>query len=431
MKTLFRSAHLLAAIASLSTVHAFGQDQPATSDTLRTLAPTIYIDCPNCDFGCAFCDQDFFRTEITFVNFVRDRKEADVHILITRQTTGSGGREFTVEFIGQGKYATMTDTLKCFTVTSDTDDKARNTVLRTLKMGLMRYVAKTPLAENLTIGYTKPLTPASVVDKWNYWVFSVGAGGWFEGQKSLSEISLWGEIEASRTTEASKTSMSIWGNYREKQNEYDDSTGHHEVATRWREKGSNLYRVWSLTDHWSAGLANETWASTFKNTDINLGTFAAIEYNVYPYKQSTSRQFRTEYWVGLKYADYSEVTLYGKTSEWLASEKLSVTLELIRPWGTIETTIQGSHFFHDFKKNRLSIYSNLSLRLIEGLSLDLSGQYSYLHDQLSLRRGTLSEEEALTERSERATNYQYWANVSVRYTFGSIYNNIVNPRFGD
>lgn len=92
-------------------------ETPAT-DTLIEGAPKIYIDCSS-------CDNDYIRREITFVNFVRDRNQADVHILVSRQRTGSGGREYMVEFIGQHDYDNMTDTLIFNTKEADTDDAIR------------------------------------------------------------------------------------------------------------------------------------------------------------------------------------------------------------------------------------------------------------------------------------------------------------------
>jgi hypothetical protein len=45
--------------------------QAVNLDQLKENAPKVYIDCQECDI-------DYIRTEITFVNYVRDRKEADV-----------------------------------------------------------------------------------------------------------------------------------------------------------------------------------------------------------------------------------------------------------------------------------------------------------------------------------------------------------------
>ena len=56
---------------------------------MKKAAPKVFLD------GTRI-DMDYIRTEITFVNYVRDRKEADVHVLITQQRTGGGGREYTL-----------------------------------------------------------------------------------------------------------------------------------------------------------------------------------------------------------------------------------------------------------------------------------------------------------------------------------------------
>ena len=60
-------------------------------------APNIYID-------CNYCDLDYIRDEIKFVNYVIDRKVADIFVMITSETTGSNGQNYTVEFVGQNKF---------------------------------------------------------------------------------------------------------------------------------------------------------------------------------------------------------------------------------------------------------------------------------------------------------------------------------------
>ena len=46
-------------------------------ETLKKTAPRIFIDCGSCDI-------DYIKTEVTFVNYVRDRKEAHAigHIIL-------------------------------------------------------------------------------------------------------------------------------------------------------------------------------------------------------------------------------------------------------------------------------------------------------------------------------------------------------------
>jgi hypothetical protein len=75
--------------------------------------------------------------------------------------------------------------------------------------------------------------------------------------------------------------------------------------------------------------------------------------------------------------------------------------------------------------------NDLSLRLFKGLTLDLEGGLSIIHNQLSLAMQGASYEDILLRRQQLATQYQYWTNIGLSYTFGSVNNNVVNPRFGN
>ena len=67
----------------------------------------------------------------------------------------------------------------------------------------------------------------------------------------------------------------------------------------------------------------------------------------------------------------------------------------------------------------------------EGLSLNLYGSFRQIRDQIALSKGGTSQAQVLTRQREIATNYSYYASVGIGYTFGSIYNNVVNSRFGN
>ncbi len=189
--------------------------------------------------------------------------------------------------------------------------------------------------------------------------------------------------------------------------------------------------VRSLTDHWSAGIFGSASGSTYDNTELVLSAMPAVEYNLFPYSESTRQQLRFLYIIGWNSNRYMEETIFNKTSEMLFGQKLSVTLDVRKTWGSAEVSVEGSHYFHDFSKRRLEVFGEVSLRLFEGLSLDVFGGYSRIHDQLSLPKGGATTEEVLLRRTELETNYQYFASIGLSYTFGSIYSNIVNPRFGD
>ena len=114
----------------------------AAAQNVQAAALKTYLDCN--DFQG--CDFDFFRTEITAVNWVRDRQVADIHILVTTQTTGSGGREYTATFIGLGRFAGVSDTLTYASPPAAPQDEVRRGLARVFRAGLVRYIARTPAA---------------------------------------------------------------------------------------------------------------------------------------------------------------------------------------------------------------------------------------------------------------------------------------------
>jgi hypothetical protein len=410
-------AGALAIVCLPLTIHA---QEPANAESLISNAPNVYIDCDGCDF-------DYIKTEITFANFVRDRKQADVHILVTDQETGSGGKLYTVEFIGSGKFIGKADTLSYTAKESDTEDMVRRGLVHIFRLGLVPYVARTPLADQVRIQYSVPRQQTAKEDRWNYWVFEIELSGWVNGEKSFRQMYLYGDVEARRVTEKWKFSIDFWGNYNENKYDYEN----YKVLSLSRSKGASGDIVRSLTDHWSLAFSTDVSSSTYSNRAIQVYNGPGIEYNFFPYSESTRRQLRLSYVPAVRYVRYEEKTIYDKTEEWLTSESLSLTAEMIQPWGSVSTTLSGSHYFFDFSKNYLYLGSTLSLRLVEGLSLNLTGYATRVHNQLSLSKEGASESEVLLMRRELETSYQYYLSFGLSYTFGSIYNNIVNPRFGN
>ena len=96
----------------------------------------------------------------------------------------------------------------------------------------------------------------------------------------------------------------------------------------------------------------------------------------------------------------------------------------------MRTRLSGSHYLHDPALYRLSLDGNLNLRLFKGLALNLNGRIEGIHNQIELASGGDDEEDILLRRKQQQTNFRYWGNFGLSYTFGSIYNNVVNPRFG-
>jgi len=75
-------------------------------------------------------------------------------------------------------------------------------------------------------------------------------------------------------------------------------------------------------------------------------------------------------------------------------------------------------------------FNSVDLRLFKGFSLFVFGQLSLLRDQLYLPKGDLSDEDRLLRLRQLETSYTYFVSFGLSYSFGSIFNNVVNPRFG-
>ena len=382
----------------------------------------MFIDCNN-------CDQNFIKQELTYLTYVRDRLLADVHIQIISQETGSGGDQYTFLFYGQRELAGTDDTLTMTADVNNTYDEIRRKQLKTFQLGLVNYMIKKGYIDQISLHVDEVDTSAfsETKDPWDYWVFNIRASGWFNGEEQYKSMSLNGGINIDRITENWKIESDFSMNYNKGEFTVDDET----IISQRESYYAEFSIVKSLTDHFSAGISLNSYSSLYDNYKINVSASPAFEYNVFPYSESTKRQIRFTYRAGPKYNEYNEETIYNKTSEALFYESLGVSAKFQEKWGYIAASVSGSHFFHNIDINRINFRMNLNFRLFKGFSLNLGGNIALIHDQISLPIGDATEEEILLSQRQLQTGYRYWGNAGIRYTFGSIYNSIVNPRFGD
>jgi hypothetical protein len=396
-------------------VNTYTQDIENQPDTLRKDALNVFMEA-----------SDHMRREIQYINYVRDIKDADVYIISTSQMTGSGGREYTYFLVGQKEFAGMRDTLTFTTTPDETTEGRREKEISTLKMGFMRYVARTPLSKYIDIRFTQPLSETVSVDRWNNWVFRPSLSAFLMGEKTFKTRYISGSISADRITEAWKLRFRLNYNYRVESFDLGDEV----ITTNYNNQYAATQVVKSLTDHWSYGGSVSVRSSTYSNKDFEIRMMPGIEYNLFPYSESTRRQLRLSYSIGYSYVNYTDTTIYNSMEENLWEHDLSIAYRVIQKWGSIDVDLGYSNYLHDWSKNNLNFGGEISLRIAKGLSLNLYGSYSIIHDQLSLVKGGVSTEEILLQIKELETSYSYYCSFGFSYTFGSIYNNVVNPRFG-
>jgi hypothetical protein len=420
MRFLLRRA-LLLSLALSAAVPAFiaAQQTPASSSV------NVFLDCQGDGDGCDF---DFFRQEIKSVNWVRDRTVADVHVLLTSQQTGAGGEQYNLAFLGQGRFAGIGDTLQYSTSPTAVDDEIRRGIAQVLRVGLVRYVARSAGYGGLRIsfGEARDSAQAPPRDPWNFWVFELGVSGYGEGERTDKSRGADAEIEIRRITDQWKTTFEVNADYEENQFDLNEEDAFTSIR---RDYDFEFEHVKSIGARFALGLTGGIGSSTFSNTKRLVKFAPAVEFAVFPYSEATRRALTFQYAVGMTHYIYEDTTLYFKLREGIAVQQFMAELSARQPWGTVGIEALFRNQIKDAAKRRASIGGEIEVRVLRGLSVNFGANVSSIKDQINLRLEDASDEEILVRQRERATSYRYGANFGISYTFGSIFNNVVNPRF--
>jgi hypothetical protein len=397
---------------------------------------SLFFDCqaPNCR------DQDYFRRELPFVNWVLDREVADVHVLVTSQQTGGGGRLYTLAFIGRGRFEGEEQELSLATRADATTDDERSAIADRTRLGLVPYVQDTPVGGDLRVTYEGaprggpgggPGTASPQDDPWNFWVFSVGANGFVNGESTSQFRTVQLNTEASRTTETWK--YSVEGSFFQEVQKFefvDSDSVLQKVEETIEDWEANALVVRSLGGQWSAGVRADVGSSTRLNQDLRWSLKPGVEYNFFPYEESTRRSLTLQYLVGPAYFAYTDTTIFDQTSETRAQHSLTGRLALVQPWGRWATSVTGQQYLHDVSKYGVDVFMSFNVRLFRGFSVRMTGSYAWIRDQLYLPKSGATEAEVLLRQRQLETSYRYFTSFGIEYRFGSIFNNVVNPRFG-
>jgi hypothetical protein len=387
----------------------------------------VFLDCSG-----FFCDEQFFRTEIVSVNWVRERTAADVHVLATTQPTGGGGARYSLAFIGQHRFEGVVDTLAYDAPQSNTGDDTRRALARTLQLGLVRYLARTTSAERMVVTYaarkSTDAAPATAAarDPWNAWVFSLSSNGNGNREENYSSVYVNGRVAANRVTEAWKTELSIGENYNESRFSFD---GDNSLFIQ-RSYSASVLQVKSLGDHWSAGVTGRFNSSTYLNQRASSRVTPTVEYDLFPYADATRRQLRFQYGVGVSAFSYYDTTVFNKLHEALPVQVFSTAFSQKQTWGSVNAGVDAVSYLSDLSRRKLTYSLGANIRIVKGLSVNFFGDYESIHDQFYIPKEGISRDKALLRQSQQSTRFSQFFYIGLNYSFGSVLNNVVNPRFG-
>ena len=293
------------------------------------------------------------------MNWVRIPEGADVHLIMTSQATGSGGREYQFDFIGNGDFD-YEERLAHSASPTDTERETLDAVAHTLGVGLLHFATTNGFVESAD-GFqeiadaldiqSEEMDPGErvvavqeVEDPWDFWVFRLGGRSELDGEQTRQTRRIDGNFSASRVTPTWK--MNFRGNVNYNQREIDLSDGSKFVDSR-TDWGFSELIAYSLADHWSIGLEGEMRRIVRFNQEFRAEITPALEYSFFPYEEATRRALTIFYQIGPAYRRYIEETVFGQTAETRWEQSLEFELSQRQQWGDASISMTGSHFLHD------------------------------------------------------------------------------------
>jgi hypothetical protein len=382
--------------------------------------PKVFIEGIRLDF-------DFMRRNMEFVDFVNDPAVSDVHIIITRRISGSGGQVYSLMYTNKS-FETLSDfTLTCTTASSDTQEEIRKTITDAISMGLMPFVNQTEASKKIKLRYRgkeNTNTTVALDDPWNNWTFRGDLNGNINLEESRKDFNYFYNLRVDKVTEDWK--FRNFGRMSVRTREYLND------AESYRSENITNYVtssvVKSLSPRWSMGAFASYYKSNYSNVVYSISLKPAIEYNIFPWDVSDRKVFTVAYYVGPEWKKYYEETIYDKLQEGLWEQSVRLELQLVQTWGEIEAGLHASNYLHDFNKNQITFDSDLSIRIVRGFSVNFNFRAEKIHDQIYLPKSEASLEDILLNRVKLPSSFELFTGIGVRIQFGSIYNNIVNNR---
>jgi hypothetical protein len=292
---------------------------------------------------CSGCDLDFLKTNIGFVEFTADAAAADVEVVASR--TEAPDRRWRVTFVGRGRFAGRDRALSFSPPVLATPNDIGRELARVLRIGLVEYAAETaagpqldvavrpvPAAPSLRVVHIEgpdlkvtvrglPTAPEVPADRWNDWVFHLGGETYGDGERLSYNRSYQASASANRTTANWKVRM---GGSRSLDRSSFTVSDDETIKTRLSDWRAESLIVRSLGLHFSLAAGSSIGSSTFSNEKRVARVSSGVEYDVFPYEESTRRSLTIQYLAGRAHYEFATETIFGKLTEQVAQHTLNV-----------------------------------------------------------------------------------------------------------
>lgn len=381
---------------------------------------------------------DFFRTEITFVNFVSDRRLCDVQLQTVTEPIGNQSVRYRYLFIGYGSFAGQNDTLVWHSDPGENDGSIREKSLLAFKQGLLRYLLQTPIASAINYQINTDYNHSDTPDPWNKWTFKPGLS--LYGNDNLIQESNFLEdtLETRNGAISLRPSLSSW--YISDQWKFSagldysyfhawrhSKHGEGDYSNKQAYLTMRLSGVYSLTSRWSLGARfwrSKSWISQtpdFISKETTDRLKIGLEYSFLPYRDYFRRR------LVLGYTWEPDLRSAFKSPDFfLRTHQIYGEYAKIASWGYYVATAGSSLDYQpDYWINysfRSSFRVGINLGKNIYTTLDFNGVWS------SNRRDLNSSGVPSSDGIKRQSG-QYAYSIGIDYYFGSGYRNVVNPRF--
>jgi hypothetical protein len=383
----------------------------------------VYLDC----WGC---DGDFLQREMPYIDFYQDAKTANLHIIVNAEISSNGGEIVTFRFIGVNEFENVDNTLTVDILPNTSNDSKRKEYLEVLKKGVYAYIIRSKSNNIASLSYLKNDTDEKEIekDKWNNWSFRISTGGYLNGEESYSNSNSYANLSTNRITQATKFTSNLYINSSVSKYKFDDSE---DVIVENKSKQANMTYVKSKGEHFSIGAIADYSQSTFRNYNGQYKLSPCIEYNTFPYSESSEHRMSILYGLSANYHNYIDTTVYLKNSESFVSHLLELSYQNSQTWGSFSFSINSNQILdkNDLQKYNVRISSNIDWNIVKGLSLNYWAYINFDRAQIHLPLNGATYEEIILRQKELESNYFYYINFGLSYTFGSMKNSVVNPRF--
>jgi hypothetical protein len=382
---------------------------------------------------CSRCDLAALKTSVPFAEFVSDEAASEVSLGILVDDAGPA-QKWTLTIKGRGAFAGRDRVISFDEEAAAPAERVRATLARYVKLGIAEFAAGLPVGRQLDLGFRRPAETAAgsaarkdQKDPWNHWVFRLGASFDTGGEQSSSYSSHSFSGSANRVTDRWRLRVNGSRNVDKSSFDLDDETTIKSDTRNWNVDG---LAVKSLGPRWSAMTSSTVSGSTFSNQKLYSRVSPGIEFDVFPYAESSRRSLTFSYTVGVAHYKYRNVTVFDKLSENVLQHGLNVSFGMRQPWGQVGAFSSFNQQLNHLDRNRFSVSGNANVRLVKSLTLNFNANYTRIRDQFTLEKGQASEEEVLLRLRQLATGYRYNFNIGFGYAFGALSNTTVNPRFG-